>query len=104
MARLAPTARNFLPRPPTGTPDVPVARARAFQSSSPFIKGVAEAALYCAHRTSTVSSCAFCEQGGHLAAPFLILLRPRVARAKETNGLSLPSYTVKCFFTISALN
>jgi hypothetical protein len=30
---------------------------------------VAEAALYCAHRTSTVSSCAFCEQEGHLAAP-----------------------------------
>ena len=23
----------------------------------------------CAHRTSTVSSCAFCEQGGHLATP-----------------------------------
>ena len=26
-----------------------------------------------AHRTSTVSSCAFCEQGGPLAAPFLFL-------------------------------
>src|SRR5438132_14103172 len=26
-----------------------------------FLKGAAEAALYCAHRTSTVSSCAFCE-------------------------------------------
>jgi hypothetical protein len=33
------------------------------------LKGMAEAALDCAHRTSTVSSCAFCEQGGHLAAP-----------------------------------
>jgi len=50
------------------------------------------------------------------------LPRPRVARAKETNGLPFPSYTgrgartagltgdrtrgytVKCFFTISALN
>ena len=31
--------------------------------------GVAKAALDCAHRTSTASSCAFCEQGGHLAAP-----------------------------------
>jgi O-acetyl-ADP-ribose deacetylase (regulator of RNase III) len=31
--------------------------------------GVAEAALYCAHRTSTFLSCAFCEQEGHLAAP-----------------------------------
>ena len=28
----------------------------------------------------------------------------RVARAKETNGPPLPSYTVKCCFTISALN
>ena len=34
--------------------------------------GVAEAALYCAHRTSTFSSCAFCEQEGHLAAPLPI--------------------------------
>jgi hypothetical protein len=33
-------------------------------------KGVAEAALYCAHRTSTFLSCAFCEQEGHLAAPY----------------------------------
>ena len=31
---------------------------------------MAEAALYCAHRTSTFLSCAFCEQEGHLAAPF----------------------------------
>jgi hypothetical protein len=36
----------------------------------PFLEGVAEAALNCAHRTSTVSPCAFCEQGGHLAAPY----------------------------------
>jgi hypothetical protein len=35
----------------------------------PLFRGVAKAALYCAHRTSTVSSCAFCEQEGHLAAP-----------------------------------
>ena len=34
-----------------------------------FSKGVAKVALDCAHRTSTVSSCAFCEQEGHLAAP-----------------------------------
>jgi hypothetical protein len=36
-------------------------------------RGVAKAALDCAHRTSTVLSCAFCEQGGHLAAPSLFL-------------------------------
>ena len=34
-------------------------------------KGVVEVALDCAHRTSTVSSCAFCEQEGHLTAPDL---------------------------------
>ena len=50
--------------------DVPLAQARAFRFFIPLLKGVAKAALNCAHRTSTVSSCAFCEQGGHLAAPF----------------------------------
>ena len=47
------------------------------------LEGVAKVALDCAHRTSTVLSCAFCEQGGHLAAPFLTLLRPRVERARK---------------------
>jgi len=36
----------------------------------PFLEGVAKAALSCAHRTSTVSSCAFCEQEGHMATSF----------------------------------
>ena len=36
----------------------------------PFLEGVAKAALSCAHRTSTVSSCAFCEQEEHLATSF----------------------------------
>ena len=31
----------------------------------------------------SLSSCAFCEQGVHLAAPLLILLMPRVARAQR---------------------
>src|SRR5688500_11726393 len=43
--------------------------ARPFQLSLLFSRGVAEAALYCAHRTSTFLWCAFCEQEGHLAAP-----------------------------------
>ena len=42
---------------------------RAFRFHIPLFKGVAEAALHCAHRTSTFLSCAFCEQEGHLAAP-----------------------------------
>ena len=53
----------------------------------PPFRGVAEAALYCAHRTSTVSPCAFCEQEGHLAAPFPSLPRPRVARARGSSQL-----------------
>src|SRR5678810_671038 len=40
----------------------------------PFLKGVAKAALYCAHRTSTFLSCAFCEQEGHLVTPSLLRL------------------------------
>ena len=56
---------------------------RGFRFSLAQFRGVAEAALYCAHRTSTVSSCAFCEQEGHLAAPLPILRRPRVARAQK---------------------
>ena len=53
-----------------GSNESPAARwVRPFQFSPPLFRGVAEAALYCAHRTSTVSSCVFCEQEGHLAAP-----------------------------------
>jgi len=47
--------------------DVPGAQARPSDSLYLFW-GVAKAALYCAHRTSTFLSCAFCEQEGHLAA------------------------------------
>ena len=64
-----PLRATFSPAHPLARRDVPLARARAFQSSSPLVKGVAKVALYCAHRTSTVSPCAFCEQEGHLAAP-----------------------------------
>jgi hypothetical protein len=35
----------------------------------PILEGVAEAALYCAHRTRAFLGRAFCEQEGHLAAP-----------------------------------
>jgi len=64
-----PLRATFSPARPLARRDVPLARARAFQSTSSLVKGVAKAALYCAHRTSTVSPCAFCEQEGHLAAP-----------------------------------
>jgi len=78
-------ALNFLTRPPTGryfSPALPsdcIAIDFPGRAISPgeglfplhlSFKGVAEAALYCTHRTSTVPPCAFCEQEGHLAAPF----------------------------------
>ena len=51
----------------------------SFLSFSPLLlceivlEGVAKVALYCAHRTSTVSPCAFCEQGGRLVTSSLTL-------------------------------
>jgi hypothetical protein len=39
-------------------------RRDLYTPPKPFLRGVAEAALHCAHRTSTVSSCAFREQEG----------------------------------------
>ena len=44
-------------------------RTSTFQFSIPLFRGVAEAALYCAHRATTASSWGLCEQEGHLAAP-----------------------------------
>ncbi len=63
-----------------GSPRPRVARAQGIArppcfpyiptSLFPVLKGVAKAALYCARPTSTFLSCAFCEQGRHLAAPY----------------------------------
>ena len=64
-----PLRATFSPAHPLARRDVPLAQARAFRFPITLFRGVAKAALYCAHRTSTVSSCAFCEQEGHLAAP-----------------------------------
>jgi hypothetical protein len=57
------------PAHPLARRDVPLAWARAFKFSPPLFRGVAEAALYCAHRATTVLSWGLCEQEGHLAAP-----------------------------------
>ena len=75
---MIPPAASFSPAHPL---------ARAFQFFMPFLEGAAEAVLYCAHRTSTFLSCAFCEQEGHLAVPFPSLLRPRVVRAQKIISL-----------------
>ena len=63
---------------------------------------VAWSILDCARRTSTFRACAFREQeDGQATLP--ILLRPRVARAKETNGLPFLSYTERGASTIGLL-
>src|ERR1043165_1196626 len=49
-----------------GTSRRAISPGRVVRFSIPLSEGVAKAALYCAHRTSTFLSCAFCEQGGHL--------------------------------------
>jgi len=53
--------------------DGPVSRATIFQFPIPFFEGVAEAALYCARRTTTASSWEFREHRNHtscLPIPF----------------------------------
>jgi len=112
----SPTARNFLTRPPTGTPRRAISPSEGLPILYALCKGVAKAALYCAYRATTVSSWGLCEQKGHLAVPsfhhslsFISpsqqgglfglplrasnegLLRPRVARAQETNRLLCPA-------------
>ena len=52
-------------------------------------KGVVEVALDCAHRTSTVLPCAFCEQEGHLITPALPF-SGRAFREHRTNVAVLP--------------
>jgi hypothetical protein len=84
-----PLRATFSPARPLARRDVPLARARVFQSSSSLDKGVAKAALYCAHRTSTVSPCAFCEQEGHLAAPSLFFLGRALREHRRSSG-SIP--------------
>src|SRR6267143_1633736 len=64
-----PNCAHYSTHPALSAPRRALSRARAFQFPIPPFRGGAKAALNCAHRTSTVSPCAFCEQGGQLAAP-----------------------------------
>jgi hypothetical protein len=54
--------------------------SEAFPIPETPLKRVTEAAHYCAHRTCTFLSCAFCEQEGHLAAPSLFLDKKKKRR------------------------
>ena len=61
-----------------GLVDFQLARATStFKFSTFLFRGVAEAALYCAHRATTVSSWGLCEQEGHLATPRSLLREQR---------------------------
>ena len=109
---------NFLTRPPNGryfSPalpsdcfaiDFPGCAINPSEGSSnslyliPLFRGVAKAALYCAHRTSTVSPCAFCEQAGRLAAPSPSF-RDR-ALHEHRRSSSLPSHSSKLALTFSS--
>ena len=59
-----PLRATFSPAHPLARRDVPSSRARAFRFSHFGLEGNSQTVLHCAHRTSTVSSCAFCEQEG----------------------------------------
>src|SRR4029077_18665694 len=54
----------FPPAHPLARRDVPLARAKVFRFSHLCPKWNSQTVLHCAHGTSTVSSCAFCEQEG----------------------------------------
>jgi hypothetical protein len=89
-----PNCAQYSTHPALSAPRRALSRARAFQFPIPPFRGVAKAALNCAHRTSTVSPCAFCEQGGHLAAPSSSFS----SRALREHG-DRPSYPTS-FFSI----
>jgi hypothetical protein len=86
MARMSPSLRaTFSPSHPLARRDVPHTRARVFRFSPLCIQGSSQTVLHCAHRTSTVSSCAFCEHKGWSGCSPSFLLRPRVARPQGTH-------------------
>ena len=59
-----PLRAAFSPAHPLARRDVPLPQTRAFRFSPCCPMGNSRTILHCAHRTSTVSSCAFCEQEG----------------------------------------
>jgi hypothetical protein len=63
------------------------------------LEGAAEVALYCAHRTSTASPCAFCEQGGHLAVPFSTFCDRALREHRRSSG-SIPSSILRAQMAI----
>src|SRR5437879_12632827 len=73
-------ARQAL-RPGTRLPPSKAA-ARTFQLLIPHLRGVAEAALYCAHRATTAPSSGLCEPEGHLAAPRPLAYHPAECAAR----------------------
>jgi hypothetical protein len=73
--------------------DVPLAQARAFLCFLLFPQGSRQTVHHCAHRTSTVSSCAFCEHNGWSDDSPLPLLRPRVPGVQDQRGC--PSHPSK---------
>ena len=65
-----PNCGIILTRPPTGTPRRATCPGEGLQISYAFLGGSGRGCPQLRTSTSTVSPCAFCEQGGHLAAPY----------------------------------
>src|SRR5262245_4317555 len=59
-----PLRATFSPSHPLARRDVPLTQGRVFLCFLLGPQGSRQAVLHCAHRTSTVSSCAFCEHKG----------------------------------------
>ena len=70
-------------------------------SSSLVLEGVAKVALDCAHRTRAFLGRAFCEQGGHLAAPSPTL-DPRSSAPVQYPLLLLTPWLSDCFLSSAA--
>jgi len=76
----------FSPAHPLARRDVPLARTRAFKFSPLRPKGSSRTVLHCAHRTSTVSLCAFCEQEGWSGCSTPTLLGRALREHRRSTG------------------
>jgi hypothetical protein len=86
-----PNCAHYSTNPALSAPRRALSRARASYcplcNITRHLLGSRRTVLHCAHRTSTVSSCAFCEQEGWSGDSLSSLLKPRVARAPGLSQL-----------------
>jgi hypothetical protein len=95
---------TFSPAHPLARRDVPLARARAFKFSLLCPRGAARLSFTARIGRAPFHRARSASKKDGLAAPYPTLPRPRVARAGEHSRPLATNHTVKCCFTISALN